>query len=62
VGRSGPPPGASGSFSDFISFGIYQRLGPNATAPGRDAFLHGLNHILVYAAIGAVASALLTRP
>jgi EmrB/QacA subfamily drug resistance transporter len=66
VGRSGPPAGASGSFSDFISFGIYHRLGPNATAPGREAFLHGLNHILVYAAIvafiGAVASALLTRP
>ena len=43
VGRSGPPAGASGSFSDFISFGIYHRLGPNATAPGREAFLHGLN-------------------
>jgi EmrB/QacA subfamily drug resistance transporter len=66
VGRSGPPPGAEGSFADFISFGLYRRLGPQATEAGRDAFLHGLNHILVYAGIlaivGAVLGFVLTRP
>jgi EmrB/QacA subfamily drug resistance transporter len=60
------PAGAEGSFSDFISFGLYRRLGPDAIEPGRDAFLHGLNHILVYAGIlafaGAIASVLLVRP
>jgi EmrB/QacA subfamily drug resistance transporter len=59
------PAGAEGSFSDFISFGLYRRLGPDAIDPGRDAFLHGLNQILVYGAIlafvGAVLSVILVR-
>jgi EmrB/QacA subfamily drug resistance transporter len=66
VGRGAAPSGASGSFADFISFGGYHALGAQAAEAGRDAFLHGLNHILMYAAIvafaGALASALLTRP
>src|SRR4051794_20976933 len=60
------PPGRSGDFSDFISFGIYHRLGPRATAPGRDAFIHGLDRILVLAGIlaivGAVVCFVLIRP
>jgi EmrB/QacA subfamily drug resistance transporter len=60
------PAGAAGTFADFISFGIYKRLGAPAITPGRDAFLHGLNPILTYAALlaiaGAVLSALLVRP
>jgi MFS family permease len=60
------PADAAGSFADFISFGIYRSLGPQAIAPGRDAFLHGLNPILTYAALlafaGAVLSVLLVRP
>jgi EmrB/QacA subfamily drug resistance transporter len=66
VGVHGPPPGASGSFADFISFGLYRRLGPRATDPGRDAFLAGLNEILVIAAIvafvGGIACIALIRP
>jgi predicted MFS family arabinose efflux permease len=66
VGRGGPPAGSEGSFADFISFGAYRQLGRPALAPGRDAFLHGLNHILVYAGIlalvGAVLSLVLVRP
>jgi EmrB/QacA subfamily drug resistance transporter len=62
---AGRPLAAEGSFSDFISFGLYRRLGPDAVAAGRDAFLHGLNHILVYAAIlafvGAALSLVLVR-
>jgi EmrB/QacA subfamily drug resistance transporter len=57
----------TGALADFISFGGAQRVGNDALAGAAEhAFLHGLNHILVYAAIvaiiGAVASALLTRP
>jgi EmrB/QacA subfamily drug resistance transporter len=66
VGVHGPPPGASGSFSDFISFGLYRRLGPEAIQPGREAFLAGLNQILVLAAIlafaGGIACMILIRP
>jgi EmrB/QacA subfamily drug resistance transporter len=61
-----PRPAGSGSFSDFISFGVYRSLGQPAIVPGREAFLHGLNQILLYAAIlafaGAVLSLVLTRP
>jgi EmrB/QacA subfamily drug resistance transporter len=60
------PHGATGSFSDFISFGLYRHLGPRAIAPGRAAFLHGLNEILllagILAAAGALACVLLIRP
>jgi predicted MFS family arabinose efflux permease len=60
------PKGQEGSFSDFISFGIYKRLGEKAIDPGRAAFLHGLNHILVLAGIvalvGALACVVLIRP
>jgi EmrB/QacA subfamily drug resistance transporter len=60
------PKGQAGSFSDFISFGIYRRLGERAIDPGRTAFLDGLNHILVLASIvaliGAIACAILIRP
>jgi hypothetical protein len=59
-------PAGGGSFSDFISFGLYRRLGPAAVGPGRDAFLHGLNHILVYAGVlavvGGALAAVLVRP
>jgi EmrB/QacA subfamily drug resistance transporter len=61
-----PPPGRSGDFSDFISFGVYHRLGARATAPGRDAFIHGLDRILVLAGtlalVGAVLCFVLIRP
>jgi len=60
------PKGQAGSFSDFISFGIYRRLGERAIDPGRTAFLDGLNHILVLASIvaliGAISCAILIRP
>jgi MFS family permease len=62
----GPPPGTTGSFSDFISFGAYRSLGPRAIQPGREAFLAGLNAILVIAAIvsfvGGIACLILIRP
>jgi EmrB/QacA subfamily drug resistance transporter len=52
---------------DFISFGGAQRVGNKAlTQAAEHAFLHGLNHILVYAAIlafvGALLATVLTRP
>jgi predicted MFS family arabinose efflux permease len=60
------PKGQEGSFSDFISFGIYKRLGDAALDPGRAAFLDGLNEILVIAGVvavvGAVACMILIRP
>jgi hypothetical protein len=57
----------TGALADFISFGGAQRVGNDALARAAEhAFLHGLNHILVYAAIvaliGAVLATLLTRP
>jgi EmrB/QacA subfamily drug resistance transporter len=57
----------TGALADFISFGGAQRVGNDALAGAAEhAFLHGLNHILVYAAIvaliGAVLATLLTRP
>jgi EmrB/QacA subfamily drug resistance transporter len=51
--------GQEGSFADFISFGIYRRLGPEAIAPGRSAFLDGLNEILVIAGVLAIVGAIL---
>ncbi|MEA2295658.1 MAG: hypothetical protein QOE86_3297 [Solirubrobacteraceae bacterium] len=60
------PKGQAGSFSDFISFGIYRRLGDRAITPGRAAFLDGLNEILliagVVAVIGAILCMVLIRP
>jgi EmrB/QacA subfamily drug resistance transporter len=55
------------AIADFISFGAAQRVGNGALSRAAEhAFLHGLNHILVYAAIlafvGAVLATLLTRP
>ena len=63
-----PPSGGGGQFSDFISFGVYKRIGGGGgiEVAARDAFLAGLNQILVYAGIlalvGAVLSLALVRP
>jgi EmrB/QacA subfamily drug resistance transporter len=62
------PAGAEGSFSDFISFGIFRRVGGGEPVllAGRDAFLYGLHQILLYGAVvafvGALLCALLIRP
>jgi hypothetical protein len=62
------PPGVrADAIADFISFGGAQRVGNDALARAAEhAFVHGLNHILVYAAIlafvGAALATLLTRP
>ena len=60
------PKGRAGEFSDFISFGAYHRLGARADGPGRDAFLHGLDSILiaagVLAIVGAILCCVLLRP
>jgi EmrB/QacA subfamily drug resistance transporter len=50
-----------GQFSDFISFGGFHRLpgGEQAALAGRDAFLHGLDDILLYAGVVAFVGALL---
>jgi hypothetical protein len=62
----GRVPEGAGSFSDFIVFGAYERLGERAVEPGRAAFLDGLNQILVVggvvALIGAVLCFVLIRP
>ena len=55
------------AIADFISFGGAQRVGNDALARAAEhAFVHGLNHILVYAAIvafvGAALATVLTRP
>ena len=57
----------TGAIADFISFGGAQRVGNGALSRAAEhAFLHGLNHILVYAAIlafvGAILATVLTRP
>jgi EmrB/QacA subfamily drug resistance transporter len=58
---------AAGPFSDFISFGIFRRVGGGEAVAraGRDAFLHGLHVILLWGAVvafaGAFASVLLLR-
>ncbi len=60
VGGRAPAGGAGGgSFSDFISFGAYQKLGPRAIEPGKAAFLDGFNEILLIAGIGALVGAAL---
>jgi predicted MFS family arabinose efflux permease len=56
----GAPPAGAGSFADFISFGVYKRLGPAAETPARQAFLDGLNEILLYAGLIAIAGAVLS--
>jgi EmrB/QacA subfamily drug resistance transporter len=62
------PPGVSADrLADFISFGGAQRVGnPALERAGEQAFVAGLNDILLYAAVvafaGAVLAALLTRP
>lgn len=61
----GVPAGAEGSFSDFISFGLFSRLGPAAQGPGQEAFLAGLDRILliggIVALVGAVLAFVLVR-
>ena len=58
---------AAGPFSDFISFGLFRRVGGGdaVARAGRDAFLHGLHVILLWGAVvafaGALASVLLLR-
>jgi EmrB/QacA subfamily drug resistance transporter len=49
-------------FSDFISFGLFRRIGGGEPVllAGREAFLHGLHSILLLAAIVAFAGALLS--
>ena len=60
------PAGAEGSFADFISFGLYRQLGERALGPGREAFIEGLDRILigagVLAAVGAILCVVLIRP
>ena len=62
------PPGVRvDAIADFISFGGAQRVGnPALSQAAEQAFVHGLNHILVYAAVlafvGAVLATVLTRP
>lgn len=56
----------SGDFADFISFGVYRRLGEGAIGPGRDAFLHGFDRIVlaagIVAVVGGILCLLLIRP
>ncbi len=69
-GPAGPPPGVEGQFSDFISFGLYrpvaERFGGGVETAGREAFLAGLNDILIYAGalafVGALLCLVLVRP
>jgi EmrB/QacA subfamily drug resistance transporter len=62
------PPGVkSDAIADFISFGGAQKVGnPALSHAAEQAFVGGLNDILVYAAVvafvGAALAALLTRP
>jgi EmrB/QacA subfamily drug resistance transporter len=61
------PPGVSGNVADFVSFGGAQRTGdPALIRVAETAFDAGLNHILLIAAIVALAGsalcALLVRP
>ncbi len=56
---------AEDGFADFISFGLYHRLGPAADRAGEVVFLDGLHAILLVGAavalVGAVLSFLLVR-
>ena len=60
------PAGDAGAFSDYISFGVYRELGERAIAPGREAFIEGLDRILlcagVLAVVGAILCFVLIRP
>jgi EmrB/QacA subfamily drug resistance transporter len=57
--RGGPPPG-TGSVADAISFGVFTRSGNGTLARlGEEAFVTGLVHILVLAAILAFVGAAL---
>jgi EmrB/QacA subfamily drug resistance transporter len=53
--------GQEGQFSDFISFGVFRRIGGGEPVllAGREAFLDGLHLILLYGAITAFVSAAL---
>ena len=56
-----------GSIADFVSFGGARRVGdPALTRLAEQAFVDGLNDILLYAGIlafvGAILAAVLTRP
>jgi MFS family permease len=60
------PQGVGGSVADFVSFGAYHRLNnPQLDHLAEQAFVDGLNDILLYAAIiafaGAILAAVLTR-
>jgi EmrB/QacA subfamily drug resistance transporter len=60
------PQGVGGSVADFVSFGAYRRIGnPELDHIAEQAFVDGLNDILLYAAIvafaGAILAAVLTR-
>jgi EmrB/QacA subfamily drug resistance transporter len=46
-------------FADFVSFGAYRSMGPEARMAGRQAFLDGLNHILVIAGVVGIVGGLL---
>jgi EmrB/QacA subfamily drug resistance transporter len=64
--RLKPPSGQSGSVADFIAFGGARRTGnPQLARLGEQAYVAGLNHLLVLAALvafaGAAACALLIR-
>jgi EmrB/QacA subfamily drug resistance transporter len=65
VGGAGARAASGGEFADFISFGLYHRLGPAAERAGETAFLDGLHAILLVGAavalVGAVLSFLLVR-
>jgi EmrB/QacA subfamily drug resistance transporter len=59
--------GRAGEVSDFIAFGGARRTGnPQLARLGEQAYVYGLNHLLVIAAlvafVGAVATAVLIRP
>jgi EmrB/QacA subfamily drug resistance transporter len=61
------PSGVGGSVADFVAFGAYRQVGdPGLNKIAEQAFVDGLNDILLYAAIlafvGAVLAAVLTRP
>jgi len=51
----------AGQFSDFISFGLYRRIGggEQVLVAGREAYLEGLHAILLYGGILALVSAAL---
>jgi EmrB/QacA subfamily drug resistance transporter len=55
----GKAPGG-GDFSDFITFGAYEKLGPKAVEAGRAAFLDGFDQIMLVAGILALVGAVLT--